>query len=96
MVDEIIRLQTIVDKLPKTADGVPVVPGMILWPGIFIPDEQGARIGWYATDLATGDRIHQGEDTLRIGKCYSTREAAETANRIPKGGALGGAPDSTD
>jgi hypothetical protein len=28
MVDEIKRLQTIVDALPKTRDGVPIVPGM--------------------------------------------------------------------
>ena len=29
--DEIERLQAIIDKLPKTADGVPIVPGMIAW-----------------------------------------------------------------
>ena len=28
---EINRLRAIVDKLPKTADGVPVVPGMEVW-----------------------------------------------------------------
>ena len=29
--DEIERLRAIVAKLPKTADGVPVVPGMDVW-----------------------------------------------------------------
>jgi len=28
---EIERLTAIIDKLPKTADGVPIVPGMIAW-----------------------------------------------------------------
>ena len=32
MFDEVERLRAIVDKLPKTADGVTVTDGMLLWP----------------------------------------------------------------
>ena len=31
LLDKIDRLQAIVDKLPKTADGVPITPGMTVW-----------------------------------------------------------------
>ncbi len=62
--------QTIVEKLPKTADSVPVVPGMTLWPtGI---------------DMQYGPRpVRDGCPFANIGlrQCYSTREKAEKATK---------------
>ena len=75
--DEIERLRAIVDKLPKTADGVPVLPGMTLWDSVWINKPfvvhsllvfcpEAARSEWTTND---------GE--VDPGQCYSTREAAE-------------------
>ncbi|MCP4410897.1 MAG: hypothetical protein GY807_24790 [Gammaproteobacteria bacterium] len=68
-VREIERLQAIVDKLPKTADGVPMTPyADYYFPGSvdeigFYTISNGHSGGlWYAFDL------------------YSTREAAEAAS----------------
>jgi len=79
------RLRAIVEKLPKTADGVPVVPGMVIWPPEFIEDEQGATVKIIARDNLTGDMLEHGTSLLWIGKCYSTREAAEAARRVVEG-----------
>ena len=69
LADEIERLQAIVDKLPKTKDGVSVVPKVdkvhhprYAYPGIVI----GSYAGW----------MHNIES---ISDCYSSREAAEKA-----------------
>jgi hypothetical protein len=73
---EVERLQAIVDKLPKTADGVRVVPHVdIVW-AIY-----NGRIGnrhWYRGDQnwVYGEFSHH---TVRVDKCYSSREAAEAA-----------------
>lgn len=42
---EVERLQAIVDKLPKTADGVPVVPGMVVWKSNCEPTNVGMLLG---------------------------------------------------
>ena len=76
--DERDRLQAIVDRLPKTADGVPVVPGMQIWPFFEIEDEQGAVVCLCAHDGPTGEMLVDG-DTMNVGKCYSTRDAAVAA-----------------
>ena len=70
--DEIERLRAIVDKLPKTADGVPVVPGMKLF--FLCPFEN--RI---TSDQVFQDRPEVGGMTIEVSNCYSTREAAEAA-----------------
>ena len=81
---EIERLQAIVDKLPMTEDGVPAVPGMIIWPLHFLDpldgeeQEEGMLLEFMGTDLLTGDTARHG-DELIIGKCYSTRKAAAEA-----------------
>ena len=73
---EIERLKAIVDKLPKTADGVPVVPGMRVW-----------RHDW---QTALGETVSEIDGTNRvrlvgIGYMYhgqdisSTHAAAEAA-----------------
>ncbi len=61
------RLQTIVDKLPKTADGVPVVPGIKVWHRDYlgvVTEEAGVWKPPFPGLLVC---------------CYSTREAAEAA-----------------
>ncbi len=79
------QLEYIVRKLPLTADGVPVVPGMTVYevrasrPGepcemrdfrTTTPDEQGySTFHWETGYSAIG----------RLDRCYSTREAAEAA-----------------
>ena len=67
---EIARLQSIVDALPKTADGVPIVPGMTL----------------YAMDPSRRIMVFELESWLEVGEhCdipthyCSTRQAAEKA-----------------
>ncbi len=60
-------LQAIVDKLPKTADGVPIVPGMRVyhrdWKGN-VTDERTSWAPPYPKVFCC---------------CYSSREAAEAA-----------------
>lgn len=64
------RLQSIVDRLPKTADGVLVVPGI---DRVWHPDFQG-------TGTPRDNRFAYWSCYNRdIGTCYSTREAAEKA-----------------
>ena len=60
----IAELEAIVDKLPKTADGVPVVPGMELW---FVNEHGKASMG--VTTPTFG----------QVSRFYSTREAALAA-----------------
>ena len=88
--DEIDRLQAIVDRLPKTADGVPIVPHdqPTVWvftkrTGLYRPGEPAQ---WW--DMI----VHSYEDGKLVGfvggshmakidpsECYSTKEAAEAA-----------------
>ena len=66
---KIAELEDIVDKLPTTADGVPVVPGMEIWH----PDGRTgtASIAYYGRDCFPSYVVAE--------YCYSTREAAEAA-----------------
>ena len=79
---EINSLQAIVDKLPKTADGVPVVPGMVLYSSQFIcghfrHPEIVVSLHPYADEHVSGWMSGAlGEEEL-----YSTREAAEAAHK---------------
>ena len=77
-------LQAVVDKLPKTADGVMVTGPMPLWvvQGARIEDVDG--IGWRARGdkgwMAFQERRCNDEDWIYwipLSRCYSTREAAE-------------------
>ena len=79
------RLRALVDRLPKTADGVPLVPGMT----VFIPHPHPSNliterevIAPYGTlACLTKEPAHSGcceSATHRQAReCYSTREAAE-------------------
>jgi len=93
--DEIDRLQAIVDRLPKTADGIPVTPGMKVWHcanrhygphagKLFESEGIDARM---PSPYCLGEHCYsdgcQGDDgggrTWRFEDCYSTRQAAEKA-----------------
>lgn len=74
---QVAALQAIVDKLPKTKDGVPAVPGDVVY-----HDNGGGYIeaGLVALD-ADGAWIVSPNHTLKIWNvcdCYSTREALPT------------------
>ena len=75
--NEVSALGDIVDKLPKTADGVAIVPGMIIWPQHMLDDELGARTHIGIVDLNIGDE-HLDRD-IKLETCYSTKKAAEKA-----------------
>ena len=81
------RLQAIVDKLPKTADGVPVAPGMTVY---FCRDGSPHIVGafheWSSDpdEYEVGDAVPCWNEEKRysarcLGDCYSTRKAAEAA-----------------
>lgn len=76
--------KAITDKLPKTADGVPITPGMKLWGSLGWNDEPATatlrgcfRQGYSVSTPEWGMNVQPEKD------CYSTREAALDA----KGGA---------
>ena len=80
------RLRAIVDKLLKTADGVPVVPGMELWSKPYFEDGEwhgpfrrfglvSDRVVWMANPMGTT----YGHGGIDLHNSYSTREAAEAA-----------------
>ncbi len=73
------RLQDIVEKLPKTADGVHVVP--------HVDDVRAVTTGgriegrnWYRSDR-TWVYGSLSQYPVRVSECYSTHEAASTAVR---------------
>jgi len=70
---EIERLQAIVDELPKTADGVPVVPGM----AVYRRDIGQAHVSVFSM----GEVHFSGGPTTHVDSCYSTREAAESKEK---------------
>jgi len=76
---EIDRLQVIVDKLPKTADGVPVVPGKdIVWH----PDVRHIRGAPMPLDIdANGEAAwwRTPDERYSVEDCYSTQEAAKAS-----------------
>jgi len=76
---EIERLQTIVDKLPKTADGVPVVPGMVLHDPIWIEDPFGVHQLLVFCPNARRSEWSCNDGEVDTSQCYSTREAAQAA-----------------
>ncbi|QDU34293.1 hypothetical protein KS4_23600 [Poriferisphaera corsica] len=83
------ELEELVEKLPKTADGVVVAPTNAVYGSVtgrrYIVDDC-----WYCTrdrnfgkdedhiDNSEDERVYEGQRVL-IGRCYSTREAAKEA-----------------
>ena len=76
------RLRAIVDKLPKTADGVPVVPGMEVW-AKKNPSDSTVQSFIVCQDSVWASRFGgmSRAGAWLISKCYSTREAAEAAGK---------------
>lgn len=88
LLKELERLRELEDRLPKTADGVPVVPGDVLWG----QDADGGVVS-----IASGKGLMMLDDAESFdepgypmpedsyyGKpsfCYSTKEAAEAARK---------------
>ena len=76
------EVRAIIDKLPKTADNVPVVPGMMIYhpdEGDFkalawIPDGLNPRCWWVQSHS-----LLLASSPLYLHRCYSTREAGEAA-----------------
>lgn len=67
----ITELEAIVEKLPRTADGVPVVPGMTLW---FVETRDTGKT-WFVNEH---EPIRLATNHYWISdKGYSTRAAAE-------------------
>lgn len=76
---ELAALEAIVEKLPKTADGVPVVPGMKVW-GVI-----DGEVPMFTVEIVRVDEIVGHSERGSWGfnqstfQCYSTRSAAEAA-----------------
>lgn len=78
-------LVAIINRLPKTADGVPVTPGMDLW---FITPVDGSAIKWrIGPDLSKArevcieyDPAGSSYEVFAPSDCYSTRVAALAAS----------------
>jgi hypothetical protein len=83
-VAEIERLRAIVDKLPKTADGVTISPGMSVW--CLLDDEWQKVIASEVSDVGQVNIMDEVDDEgggfweiREASDCYSTRQAAEEA-----------------
>lgn len=84
------EIAAIVGKLPETADGVPVVPGMDVWlptgaayqSGNVLVVHRGVGhhiIQWVAVEVIAVHADLATETRFPARECYSTREAAEAA-----------------
>ena len=72
---EIARLAAIVERLPKTADGVPIVQGDTVYFWSF--DDEGPAIACDQVDHVQCDTVVLMEwDEEKLAGCYSTRWAA--------------------
>lgn len=86
-------------KLPKTADGVPVVPGMTVYWLYPTARSEGRESCWasgrvrYVEITAPGDcrnlfvypiKVETDNGKPNLRGCYSTREAAEATNKTRK------------
>jgi hypothetical protein len=82
LMDEIDRLQAIVDKLPETKDGVHVVPGISeVWVIVgFLGPKRSCNWSGTTHVLFGGDfGYHIKPDSFPVTECYSTLEALEAA-----------------
>lgn len=87
--DEIERLQAIVERLPKTADGMPVVPDVdkVFWPGDVVGSDLVLIDATIALDVGLGGYVlYRGYEVfdrnghaVSVSDSYSTTEAAITA-----------------
>jgi hypothetical protein len=86
--DRLEELERVVGKLPKTKDGVPVVPGDLVWHPLHIGKRPCTVFGGendpreYEVTIILGmgkDNFVNKSDTVSATECYSTREAALAA-----------------
>jgi len=87
----IAELSAIVDKLPKTADGVAVYPNMELFAAL--PDEGvfDGKVEYACKDYVLLNWSDEaGYDDVGLGLCYSTKSAAEAALEQAGQGATNG------
>ncbi len=87
LISEIERLQAIVDKLPRTADGAPVAPGMdVYFCGMDDPRSMRTETIDSVAWTWKGVWLCWRDSPLKPGRmpsdCYSTREAAEAARKV--------------
>lgn len=73
-IEEIERLQSIVDRLPKTRDGVPIQVNDRLWTKY---DERPVVVEYFRPLLAGRWSIFTNRGQRSDNECYSTREAVE-------------------
>ena len=81
------RLRSIVNQLPKTADGVPIIPGMTLWATWEYLFGRIATRSFCCEFIESIDGqvyLYQS-NTIRFepSNCYSTCEAASAAKNKP-------------
>lgn len=76
------RLQAIVEKLPNTADGVRVVPGMTVWCNGTMQYDNEALLDMRASKQRVVMDIEGG---FFMGQSYSTQAAAQAALAKPEG-----------
>lgn len=88
---EVNRLRRIVDALPKTADGVPIYPGMHVWfyaaRSVSQSIDELKVLGWDWLPNLAPDTMHYlnvvnehgDEDAVNLACCYSTFDAANQA-----------------
>ena len=86
LLEELEQLRAIVARLPRTADGVPVVPGRdTVWN--WLPRGLHSKCSWVecAVEIRQpyNEAMYDYVDISEVGKCYSTREAAEAATGKP-------------
>jgi hypothetical protein len=84
MADALRAAVALFDKLPKTADGVPIVPHMMLWNHT---GKVGFRVHTYGGDDGAGGCLWYSSmgDCVHYAPVYSTRERAEIAHHLANG-----------
>jgi hypothetical protein len=92
---ELTRLREIVDRLPKTADGVPITPGMrvycsfvneSVWGSVSRQPEGRIKVHYDSPiNLITGGKLLTKCSDPWLACVFSTREAAEAAQHNTKG-----------
>jgi len=93
--DQLTRLRAIVEKLPKTADGVPIVPGMYVYCAFRTGTIDGRVAGadllrvrvqyGHPIDITDGGNVMADESDPYTTALYSTRALAEAAARDARG-----------
>ncbi|HVS71370.1 MAG TPA: hypothetical protein VHQ47_08965 [Phycisphaerae bacterium] len=83
LLDALDAAEAVIEKLPLTADGVPVVPRMRLYPlhpitcgGVFRPDEDYCEVRYAAKDNMGDEDIDDFDPHLNYSSPSSARAAA--------------------